>query len=104
MSMEKERRMGTTMGNRRKGEDRGSVERPGPRNARIRRGTKIPPRPRNKGRKSTGGKVIPLARPRRAARVRRAPAIAPKATATVGHRRLWMVAAVFAVTVLLLGG
>src|SRR5215217_5610238 len=52
--------MGRTMGHHRKGEDRGSVDRPGPRNARIRRGKKTPPHTRNKGRKSSGGKVIPL--------------------------------------------
>src|ERR687897_1478394 len=99
-----ERRMGRTMGHHRKGEDLGSVDRPGPRNARIRRGTKTPPRTRNKGRKSTGGKVIPLSRHRRAgansgaAMVRRASETAPEARATVGHKRLWMVAAVFVVT------
>src|SRR5215210_6560929 len=104
------RRMGRTMGHYGKGEDRGSVDRPGPRNARIRRGTNSPPRTKNKGRKSSGGKVISLSRQRRAGanrgatRVRRAPSIRGEARTTVGHRRLWMVAAVFAVTGLLLGG
>src|SRR5215216_7581361 len=109
--MEQERRMGRTMGHHRKGEDRGSVDRPGPRNARIRRGKKPPPRTRNKGRKSSGGKVIPLRAQRRAGgakrgatRAHRASSIGPEARTTVGHRRLWMVAAVFAVTGLLLGG
>src|SRR5918994_764844 len=108
--MERERRMGRTMGHRRKGGNRGSVDRAGPRNERIRRGTKAPPRTTRKGRKSTGGKVIPLSRKRRAgansdaARVRRASSIDPDGKTTVGHRRLWMVAAVFAVSVLLLGG
>jgi hypothetical protein len=99
------------MGHHRKGEDRGSVDRPGPRNARIRRGKNTPPRNRNSGRKSSGGKVIPLrgqGRPggakRGATRARRPSSIGPEARTAVGHRRLWMVAAVFAVTGFLLGG
>jgi cell division protein FtsI (penicillin-binding protein 3) len=99
------------MGHRRKGEDRGSVDRPGFRNARDRRGKKTPPRTRNKGRKSSSGKVIPLRGQRRAGgandattRARRASSIEPEAKTPVGHRRLWMVAAMFAVTGLLLGG
>jgi cell division protein FtsI (penicillin-binding protein 3) len=93
------------MGHHRKGEDRGSVDRPGSRNARIRRGKKTPTRTRNKGRKSSGGKVIPLrgAKPG-ATRTRRTSSIGPEDRTTVGHRRLWMVAAVFAVTGLLLVG
>jgi cell division protein FtsI (penicillin-binding protein 3) len=98
------------MGNNRKGDDRGSVDRPRPRNASVRRGTKTPPRTNNKGRKATGGKVIPLPRKRRTggatpgvARTPRSPT-GGKAKTTVGHRRLWMVAAVFAMTGLLLGG
>src|SRR3712207_4605075 len=103
--------MGRTMGHRRKGEDRGNVDRPEPRNARIRRGTKNPPRIRNKRRKSSADKVTPLSRQRRvgganrsATRARRASSIDGEAKSTVGYRRLWMVAAVFAVTGLLLGG
>src|ERR687889_1091660 len=102
--------MGRTMGHYRKGEDRGSVDRPGPSNAKMRRGTKTPPRTRNKRRKSSGGKVIPLRGQRRADGAnrangaRRAASISPEARTTVGHRRLWMVAAMFAVTGLLLGG
>ena len=99
------------MGHHRKGEDRGSVDRPGARNARIRRGKKSPPRNRNSGRKSSGGKVIPLrgqGRPggakRGATGTRRPSSIGPEARTAVGHRRLWMVAAVFAVTGFLLGG
>jgi cell division protein FtsI (penicillin-binding protein 3) len=99
------------MGHYRKGEGRGSVDRPGPRNARDRRGKKTPPRTRNKGRKSSSGKVIPLRGQRRAGgandattRARRASSIEPEAKIPVGHRRLWMVAAMFAVTGLLLGG
>ena len=99
------------MGYHRKGEDRGSVDRPGPRKARIRRGKKAPPRTTNKGRKSSGGKVIPLRGQRRsggekrvATGARRAPSTGPKARTTVGRRRLWMVAAVFVVTGLLLAG
>ena len=98
------------MGNRRKGDDRGSVDRPRLRNARVRRGTKTPPRSKSKGRKATGGNVIPLPTKRRASgatpgptKVSR-PANSGKAKTTVGHRRLWMVAAVFAMTGLLLGG
>src|SRR5918998_1382937 len=86
--------MGRTMGHHRKGEDRGSVDRPGPRNG-------------SSGRKSSGGKVIPLrgqGRPGDATRARRPSSIGPEARTAVGHRRLWMVAAVFAVTGLLLGG
>src|SRR5215213_11025043 len=108
--MEQERRMGRTMGHHRKGEDRGSVDRPEPRSARFRRGKNPPPRTRNKGRKSSGGKVIPLRGQRRAGGANRATgarretSIGPEARTTVGHRRLWMVAAVFAMTGLLLGG
>ena len=90
------------MGHHRKGEDRGSVDRPGPRNARIRRGKKTPPHTRNKGRKSSGGKVIPLRGAKPGAR--RTSSIGPEDRTTVGHRRLWRVAAVFAVTGLLLVG
>src|SRR5215207_9277726 len=102
--------MGRMMGHHRKGEDRGSVDRPGPRNASFRRGKNPPPRTRNNGRKSTGSKVIPLGGKRRpgganrATGARRASSSGPEARTTVGHRRLWMVAAVFAVTGLLLGG
>src|SRR5215211_1186980 len=94
--------MGRTMGHHRKGEDRGSVDRPGPRNARIRRGKKTPPHTRNKGRKSSGGKVIPLRGAKPGAH--RTSSIGPEDRTTVGHKRLWMVAAVFAMTGLLLGG
>src|SRR5215216_3129572 len=102
--------MGRTMGHNRKGENRGNVDRPEPRNAKIRRGKNPPPRSRNKGRKSSGGKVIPLRGQRRAVdanratKARRASSVGPEAGSTVGHKRLWMVAAVFAVTGLLLGG
>jgi cell division protein FtsI (penicillin-binding protein 3) len=98
------------MGHNRKGENRGNVDRPEPRNAKIRRGKNPPPRSRNKGRKSSGGKVIPLRGQRRAVdanratKARRASSVGPEAGSTVGHKRLWMVAAVFAVTGLLLGG
>src|SRR5215218_1639454 len=103
--METQRRMGQTMGHQREGDDRGSVDRP-----KVRRGTKSPPRTKIKGRKSTGGKVVPLFRQRRTGGARRGPARKPRssttgeAKTTVGHRRLWMVAAVFAMTGLLLGG
>src|SRR5215211_3953236 len=103
--METQRRMGQTMGHQREGDDRGSVDRP-----KVRRGTKSPPRTKIKGRKSTGGKVVPLFGQRRTGGARRGPARKPRssttgeAKTTVGHRRLWMVAAVFAMTGLLLGG
>ena len=98
------------MGNHTKGDDRGSVERPSPHNAKVRRGKKSTPRTKTKGRKSTGGKVIPLSRQRRTvgakggvARASR-PSTGGKAKSNVGHRRLWMVAAVFAMTGFLLAG
>src|SRR5215211_8947536 len=102
--------MGRTMGHNRKGENRGNVDGREPRNAKIGRGKTPPPRSRNKGRKSSGGKVIPLRGQRRAVdanratKARRASSVGPEAGSTVGHKRLWMVAAVFAVTGLLLGG
>src|SRR5215211_6143466 len=99
--------MGRTMGHYREGDDRGSVDRPEPHNAKVRRGTKTPPNTTNKGRRASRGKVISLSRRRRAGgftRTPRAPSTDEQARHTVGHRRLWMVAAVFAVTGLLLGG
>jgi cell division protein FtsI (penicillin-binding protein 3) len=99
------------MGNHRKGKDRGGANRPRPRNARVRRGTKDPPRTKSKSRKSPGGKVIPLSGQQQTGSARRGssrmphpPANSGKTKAHVGHKRLWMVAAVFAVTGLLLGG
>src|SRR5215211_6420864 len=100
------RRMGHIMEHHRKGDDRGSVEGPRPRNAKVRRGTRTPGT-KNYGRRASRGKVIPLSRQRRAGgptRTPRAPSTGGQAKRTVGHRRLWMVAAVFAVTGLLLGG
>src|SRR5215210_456051 len=102
--------MGQTMQNHRKGEARGSVERLRPRHARVRRGTKNPPRTKKRGRKATGGKVIPLFGQRRTGGTKRGATRTPRpssdgaARANVGHRRLWMVAAVFVMTGLLLGG
>ena len=99
--------MGRTMGHYREGEVRGSVDRQGSRNAKVRRGTKTPPNSRNKGRRSSRGKVILLSEQRRtrgATRTPRAASTGGQARRTVGHRRLWMVAAVFAMTGLLLGG
>ena len=100
------------MGHHREGDDRGSVDRPTPRNAKVRRGTKSPPHTKTRGRKTTtSGKVVPLSRQRRAGGVRRVATGKPRSSSTggetkitVGHRRLWMVAAVFAMTGLLLGG
>src|SRR5215207_452393 len=101
--METKRRMGIKMGHQKEGDDRGSVDRPEPRSANVRRGTKSPPRTKQRGRRSTGGNVIPLSR--HGARTKPRPSSTSGETkTTVGHRRLWMVAAVFAVTVLLLGG
>src|SRR5215204_7062690 len=110
--METKRRMGQAMGHHREGDDRGSVDRPTPRNAKVRRGTKSPPHTKTRGRKTTtSGKVVPLSRQRRAGGVRRVATGKPRSSSTggetkitVGHRRLWMVAAVFAMTGLLLGG
>src|SRR5918997_3812191 len=73
------------------------------------RGTKNPPRTKKRGRKATGGKVIPLFRQRRTGGTKRGATRTPRpssgaARANVGHRRLWMVAAVFVMTGLLLGG
>src|SRR5215210_5229358 len=102
--------MGQTVENHRKGDVRGSVERPSPRHARVRRGTKNPPRTKNRGRKATGGKVIPLFRQRRTGGTKRGatrtsrPSSGGTGRVNVGHRRLWMVAAVFVMTGLLLGG
>jgi cell division protein FtsI (penicillin-binding protein 3) len=95
------------MGHRTKGDDRGSVDRSSSRNAKVRRGTKNPLDTKNKGRRATRGKVIQLSRQRRTGGPRRTPRASStggQAERTVGHKRLWMVAAVFAVTGLLLGG
>ena len=95
------------MGHRTKGDDRGSVDRSSSRNAKVRRGTKNPLDTKNKGRRATPGKVIQLSRQRRTGGPRRTPRASStggQAERTVGHKRLWMVAAVFAVTGLLLGG
>src|SRR5215207_1349 len=101
--METKRRMGIKMGHQKEGDDRGSVDRPEPRSANVRRGTKSPPRTKQRGRRSTGGNVIPLSR--HGARTKPRPSSTSGETkTTVGHRRLWMVAAVFVVTGLLLGG
>jgi cell division protein FtsI (penicillin-binding protein 3) len=97
------------MENHRKGGARGSIERLRPRHTGVRRGTKNPPRIKKRGRKATGGKVIPLFSQRRTGGTKRG-ATRPSrpssgaARANVGHRRLWMVAAFFVMTGLLLGG
>lgn len=93
------------MGHKRKGGNRGSVERTR-RNAKIGRGTKTPPRTKTRDRQAARGQVIPLSRQGRTGAARRTPR-APSTTGeakAVGHRRLWMVAVMFAVTGLLLGG
>src|SRR5215211_1371130 len=102
--------MGQTMENHREGNARGSVERLRPGNVGVRRGTQNPPRTKKRGRRATGGKVIPLFRQRRNSGAKRGatrtsrPSSGGAARANVGHRRLWMVAAVFVMTGLLLGG
>src|SRR5215210_1641703 len=104
--MEAKRRMGHTMGHKRKGDDRGSVGRPRPRNAKTGRGTKNPPRTKTRDRQAARGKVIPLSRQGRTGGARRTPRVPSTSgeAQTLGHRRLWMVAVMFAVTGLLLGG
>ncbi len=93
------------MGNPRKGGSRGSVDRLRSRNAKSGRGAKTPPRTKTRDRHGVRGEVIPLSRQRRTG-ARKKPRVASTTAEvrTIGHRRLWMVAAVFAVTGLLLGG
>jgi cell division protein FtsI (penicillin-binding protein 3) len=96
--------------NRREGSS-GRADRPRRHNAR--RGKTTPPRSRARDRQGPGGKVIHLSG-RRRTKSRRAPSRVPARPSdaravgaggrTVGHRRLWTVAAVFLVSGLLLGG
>src|SRR5215204_1888874 len=104
--MEAKRRMGHRMGHQRKGGNRGSVDRHRPRNAKTGRGTKNPSRTKTRARQAAGGKVVPISRQRRTVGPTGTPRVSSSSgeAQTVGHRRLWMVAAVFAVTGLLLGG
>ncbi len=94
------------MGRNRKGGSRASVDRPGRRNTRPGRGKTTPPRTKNRDRRDSSGKVVQLAGRRRGGDGRK-PARASSAAGksrTVGHMRLWTVAAVFLVSGLLLGG
>jgi len=92
------------MGLDRKGGSRDSVDRPRRRNAK--RGKATPPRTKTPVRKASGGKVISLAGQRRRGKRNKAPRVSPAAgkARTVGHKRLWTVAAVFIMSGLLLGG
>ena len=92
------------MGHKRKGDNRGSVDRPRAGSAKAGRGTKNPPRAKTRDRQAARGKVIPLSR--RTGGATRTPRVSSTSgeAQTIGHRRLWMVAAVFAVSGLLLGG
>ena len=99
--------MGHRTGENRKGENRGGVDRPRVGSAGRARGTKTPPGARAGGKKAAGARVVPLPRggTTRGAgkKTPRAPSTGGEAQ-TVGHRRLRMVAAVFVVTGLILGG
>jgi cell division protein FtsI (penicillin-binding protein 3) len=95
------------MGHNRKEGSSGRADRPRRRNTKQGRGKTTPPRNRTRDRQSTRGKVIHLSGRRYANDRRRKPrasAAATGKTRTVGHRRLWTVAAVFVVSGLLLGG
>src|SRR5215210_5965651 len=98
--------MGRAMGHNRKGGSRGNVERSRRRNAKRGRGKATPPRTKTRDEKTPHGKVVPLAGQRRRDRRRKTSRERPAAgqTRTVGHRRLWTVAAVFVVSGFLLGG
>ncbi len=94
------------MGHDRKEGSRGNVDRSRRRNAKRGRGKATPPRTKTPDSRAPGGKVVPLAGRRRRGRGRQTPRVRPAAggTRTVGHRRLWTVAAVFVVSGFLLGG
>jgi cell division protein FtsI (penicillin-binding protein 3) len=94
------------MAHNRKEGSSGKADRPGPRNTKRGRGKATPPRTRTRDRKTPGGKVIHLSERRRTNDRRRTPRVpaASGKTRTVGHKRLWTVAAVFLVSGLLLGG
>jgi cell division protein FtsI/penicillin-binding protein 2 len=98
--------MGHRTGEKRKGDDRG-VNRPRTGNAKIGRGTRTPLRTRAGDEKVAGGRVIPLSRGARGDAATRTPRRGSSTGGerkTLGHRRLRMVAAVFLVSGLLLGG
>jgi cell division protein FtsI (penicillin-binding protein 3) len=94
------------MAHNRKEGSSGRVGRPGPRNTKRGRGKATPPRTRTRDRQTPGGKVIHLSGRRHkdgGRRTLRVSAASGK-TRTVGHKRLWTVAAVFVVSGFLLGG
>ena len=97
--------MGHRTGEKGRGDNRGGVDRPRVGGAREGRGTKTPPGTRVGGKKAAGARVVPLprgGRPGGAGKTPRAPSTGGEAR-TIGHRRLRMVAAVFALTGLILG-
>ena len=98
--------MGHRMGHNRKEGSSGRADRPGRRNTKRGRGKATPPRTRTRDRETPGGKVIHLSGRRPRNDRRRTPRVPPASgkTRTVGHKRLWTVAAVFIVSGLLLGG
>ena len=101
--------MGNRMAHNRKEGSSGRADRPRRRNTNRGRGKTTPPRTRTRDRQSPGGKVIHLSGRRRTKEVS---GDSPRAfhlgnanvRRTVGHKRLWTVAAVFLVSGLLLGG
>jgi cell division protein FtsI (penicillin-binding protein 3) len=98
------------MAHNRKEGSSGRADRPRRRNTNRGRGKTTPPRTRTRDRQGPGGKVIHLSG-RRRTKDRRGTPRAPSTSGnvrtvgrTVGHKRLWTVAAVFLVSGLLLGG
>ena len=94
------------MGHNGKEGSSGRADRPRRRNTERGRGKATPPRTRTRDRQTSGGKVIHLSGRRRTNDRRRTPRVSPASgkARTVGHKRLWTVAAVFVVSGLLLGG
>src|SRR5215207_6895451 len=105
--------MGNRMAHNKKEGSSGRADRPRRRNTNRGRGKTTPPRTRTRDRQPPSGKVIHLSgrrrtkerrgTPRESRRTPRAPSTSGNAR-TVGHKRLWTVAAVFLVSGLLLGG
>jgi cell division protein FtsI (penicillin-binding protein 3) len=94
------------MAHKRREGSSGRADRPRRRNTSRGRGKTTPPRTRTRDRQGQGGKVIHLSGRRRTNERRttpRAPTTSGRAR-TVGHKRLWTVAAVFLMSGLLLGG
>jgi cell division protein FtsI (penicillin-binding protein 3) len=84
----------------------GRADRPRRRNTKRGRGKATPPRTRTRDRQTPGGKVVHLSGRRHSNNRRRTPREPPASgkARTVGHKRLWTVAAIFVVSGLLLGG